>query len=170
MLPAALLLAAVQVAAAEPHSHGNAKLDIAVEPTKISIAFESPLDNLLGFERAPRTDRERQQADAMVAKFQAAQALFQIDPAAQCQLARAELTSAALKLGQPSGKAEQAGHADIDGSFEFNCADAAKAAYIEHGLFQFARLQRLEVQLATPKGQSKRSLKRPAGRIALGSR
>jgi hypothetical protein len=171
MLPAALLLATVQVAAAEPaHSHGNAKLDIAVEPNKISIAFESPLDNLLGFERAPRTDRERRQADAMVAKLQAAQALFQIDPAAQCQLAHVELTSAALKLGPPSGKAEQAGHADIDGSFEFNCADAAKAAYIEHGLFQFARLQRLELQLATPKGQFKRSLKRPAGRIPLGSR
>jgi hypothetical protein len=170
MLPAALLLAVVHTAAAEPaHSHGSARLDIAVEASKISIEFESPLDSLLGFERAPRTARERQQADAMVAALKAAQTLFKIDAAGQCQLARVELTSAALRLGQPS-KAEEAGHADIDGSFEFTCADATKAAHIELGLFQFARLHRLDVQLATPKGQSKRTLKRPASRIDLNAR
>ena len=55
----------------------------------------------------------------------------------------------------------------IDGSFEFECVDAAKARYVDVGLFEFARLQRLEVQLATPVGQFKRDLKRPASRITL---
>jgi hypothetical protein len=157
------------IAAESAHSHGSARLDIAVEANRITIELESPLDSLLGFERAPRTERERRQADAMVATLKAAQALFKIDAAAQCQLAGVELTSAALKLGQAT-KTEQAGHADIDGSFEFNCADAAKVTHIEHGLFQFARLQRIDVQLATPKGQFKRTLKRPASRIDLGAK
>lgn len=152
-------------AAGKAHVHGVAKLDVAVEATKITLQLESPLDNLLGFERAPRTDAERRQADALVARLKAADAVFRIDPAAQCSLAKVELASAALKLGQPDPSQE--GHADIDGTFEFNCADAAKAAFIDVGLFEFKRMQRLEVQVAGPKGQFKRDLKRPATRIVL---
>jgi len=153
------------LAAGKAHVHGIAKLDVAVEATKITLQLESPLDNLLGFERAPRTDAERQQADAMVAKLKAADAMFRIDPAAQCTLAKVDLASSALKLGQPDPAEE--GHADIDGSFEFTCADAARAAFIDVGLFDYKRLQRLEVQVAAPKGQFKRDLKRPAARIVL---
>ena len=58
-------------AAGKAHVHGIAKLDVAVEATKITVQLESPLDNLLGYERAPRTDAERRQADAMVARLKA---------------------------------------------------------------------------------------------------
>jgi hypothetical protein len=93
--------------------------------------------------------------------------MFVIDPAAQCKPTTVELASAALKLGSPEPKATQAAHADVDGSFEFACVDATKAAYIDVGLFEFARLQRLEVQVAAPRGQFKRELKRPNRRIVL---
>lgn len=152
-------------AAGKAHVHGIAKLDVAVEARTITLQLESPLDNLLGFERAPRTDAERKQADAMVAKLKAADAVFRIDPAAQCTLGKVDLASSALKLGQPDPSEE--GHADIDGTFEFDCIDAARAAFIDVGLFEFKRLQRLEVQVAAPKGQFKRDLKRPATRIVL---
>lgn len=162
----ALCLAPVLAqAGGKAHVHGIAKLDIAVEAAKITVQLESPLDNLLGFERAPRTDAERKQADAMVARLKAADAMFRIDPAARCALGKVELASSALKLGQPDLTEEA--HADIDGTFEFNCADAAKAAFIDVGLFEFKRLQRLEVQVAASKGQFKRDLKRPAARIVL---
>lgn len=152
-------------AAGHAHVHGVAKLDIAVEATRLTLQMESPLDNLLGFEHAPRSDAERQQADALVVKLKAAGGLFRIDPAGQCTLANVELASSALKLGNPDPSEE--GHADIDGTFEFTCADATKAAYIDVGLFGFARMQRLEVQVATPKGQFKRNLSRPATRVSL---
>jgi Protein of unknown function (DUF2796) len=162
-----LLASSLAHAAEHAHSHGEAKLDLAVEPTRITIQLESPLNNLVGFERAPRTDKERQQVDAALAKLKAADLLFKIDPTAQCKLASVELASAALKLGKPDPEEEKAGHADIDGSFEFACADATKANYIELGLFEFSRMQRLEVQVATAKGQFKRTLKRPASRLML---
>lgn len=154
-------------AAEKAHQHGAAKLDIAVEATKLTLELECPLDNLLAFERAPRTDAERKQADAAVARLRAGDAMFKVDPAAQCTLAKVELASAALKLGQPDAKDDKEGHADIDATFEFNCIDAGKAGYIDVGLFDFKRLQRLEVQVATPRGQFKRDLKRPATRIVL---
>jgi hypothetical protein len=165
----ALLVACATAAraAGHAHEHGVAKLDIAVETGKLTIELDSPLDNLLGFERAPRTDAERKAADAAVAQLRAAQLMFVIDPAAACTLDTVELSSAALKLGHPDPKEEQEGHADIDGSFEFKCADATKATFIDVGLFGFARLQRVEVQVATPRAQFKRELKRPAKRIVL---
>jgi hypothetical protein len=147
------------------HVHGIARLDVAVEATKVTVQLESPLDNLLGYERAPRSDAERKEADAMVARLKAGEAMFRIDPAAQCTLGKVELASSALKLGQTDPSEE--GHADIDGTFEFNCVQAAKAAFIDVGLFEFKRLQRLEVQVATSRGQFKRDLKRPAARISL---
>lgn len=165
---AAWLLCAGVVQAADRHEHGVARLDIAIEATSITIELEAPLENLLGFERAPRTAAERRQADAMVARLRAADAMFAIDPAAACKPVRVELTSAALKLGTPDPQApKQEGHADIDGAFEFSCADASKAGYIDVGLFEFARMQRLQVQVAAPRGQSKRDLKRPERRIVL---
>lgn len=164
-LVALCLASPLAQAAGKAHVHGVAKLDVAVEAKTITLQLESPLDNLLGFEHAPRTEAERQQADALVTRLKAADAMFRIDPAAHCTLAKVDLASSALKLGQPDPSEE--GHADIDGSFEFNCVDAARAAFIDVGLFEFAHMQRLEVQVAGPKGQFKRDLKRPATRIVL---
>jgi len=165
---AALVLAGTAGAfAAPPHQHGVATLDVAVEPGKVTIDLESPLDNLLGFERAPRTDAERQRADAAIATLKAADPLLRIDPAARCTLVKVTLASAALQLGTPDPKQAAEGHADIDASFEFSCAGAAPG-FVEIGLFEaFARLQRIDVQTATPKGQAKAVLKRPANRIGL---
>ena len=164
---AALLTPLSAAQAAKAHVHGIAKLDIAVEATKLILHLDSPLDNILGFERAPRTEAERKQVDAAVAKLKDAATMFKIDPAAQCKPVSVELASAALKLGQPDPEETQSGHADIDADFEFDCVDASKAGYVDVGLFGFSHLQGLEVQVATPAGQFKRDLKRPAVRIRL---
>ena len=95
--------------------------------------------------------------------------MFKIDPAAGCTLANVELTSAALQIGKPdpprrARKAMPTSTADI----EFTCTDTARAAFIELALFSsFSGMQRIDVQVATPKGQAKRTLKRPASRITL---
>jgi hypothetical protein len=149
------------------HSHGKATLDVAVEPQRLSVQLSSPLDNLLGFERAPRSDVERRLTDAAVAKLRAAGEVFKIDPAAQCTLANVDLSSAALKLGRPDPEEEKSEHADIDGTFEFTCVDTAKARYIDVGLFEFKRLHRLDAQVATPRGQFKRTLTTKDSRLSL---
>lgn len=162
---AAALATTVAAQRAEPaHVHGLARLDVALEARRITLQLESPLQNLLGFERAPRTAQEERQAQAVVQALRAP-GLFRIDPAAGCVLRQVELVSAALKLGTP--QPDEAGHADIDGSFEFDCADAGKAAFIDVGLFQFAPMQRVQVQVAGAQRQFRRQLSRPAARIDL---
>ena len=164
-----LLLAAPLGALAQGHAHvhGVAKMDIAVEAKNIAVRLETPLDNLVGFERAPRTDSERQRADEAVARLRAGDELFKFDPAAGCKMARVELSSAALKLGAAAAMPKD-GHAELEGDWQFDCSDAALARHVDVGLFNFNQLKRVQVQLALPKAQLKRELKRPNTRIVLG--
>ena len=163
-----LLLAAPLGAQAQGHAHvhGLAKLDIAVEAKKITLSFETPLDNLVGFERAPRTDSERRRADEAVARLRAGDTMFRFDPAAGCKLASVELSSAAMKLGTAEGM-PQDGHAELEAEWQFDCSDATRAGFVDVGLFAFNQLKRVQVQLALPKAQRQRELKRPDSRIVL---
>ena len=167
LLATTLLAASITMPAwaGKAHEHGAAKLDIAVEPGRLVISLESPLDGLLGFERAPRSAAEKRNVESIVATLKAADTLFRIDPAAQCSLGPVSLASAPLKLGDAKSAADD-GHGDLDADFEFTCKSAP--AFVEVGLFKaFPRLARLEVQSATSRGQRKQVLVRPAQRVDL---
>jgi hypothetical protein len=160
-----LVALAVPAWAGKAHEHGAARLDIAAEAGTLNLSLDTPLDGLLGFERAPRSDAEKRAVEKLVATLRAADALFVIDPAAQCRLASVELSSAALGLG-PVAAGPSDGHGDLEAEFGFRCQGAP--AFVEVGLFKaFPRMARLDVQTATPKGQRKQVLKRPARRIDL---
>lgn len=173
---AALGLAAGGAWAGKAHEHGIARLDVAVDPARVTLLLEMPLDTLLGFERAPRTDAERAQADAVVAKFKDAAALFRVDPAAQCSAPAVRLVSSALGLGAaaaapapaPAPPPAKEGHDDLEATIEFTCPQGAMAGFLELKLFDaFPRLKRVDVQAATRKGQVKATLKRPDSRVPL---
>jgi hypothetical protein len=145
------------------HVHGTARLDIAIERNTLAVQFSSPLDNLLGLERAPRTAAERQAADALLARLKAGADLFKPDAAAGCTAGTAEVTAPVLQ-----GQAGAGEHADVDASFSFTCTAPDKLKTLDHGLFEaFKRLSSLEVQMAGPKGQSRSTLKRPARTLTL---
>ena len=164
----AWMLCALPLAASagKAHEHGVARLDVAVDATRVTIELDTPLDNLLGFERAPRTDAERAKADAAVARLRDGAVMFRIDGAAGCTLAKVELVSAPLQLG--TAAAGSGDHGDLSGSYQFNCKAAAKAGFVEVGLFEaFAGFKRIELQVATPRGQLKATLRRPSSRVVL---
>jgi hypothetical protein len=165
-LLAAPLAASAQTQAA--HVHGQIRLDIVVEGPTIVIAMQSPLDNFIGFERAPRTEAEKKTAEDAIAQLRAGAELFKIDPAANCKLGPVTLRSAALGLGKEEQGAVE-GHADLDASFAFNCTNTTAAKFIDVALFDaFKGLRQIEAQIAAPQGQFKRTLKRPAVRLAWG--
>ena len=145
------------------HVHGQLKLDVAVDGPTVVIDMESPLDNIVGFERAPKTDAEKKLVEEAVAQLRAADKLFIVDPAANCKLGPVDLRSGALGLGNPD-PSEPVGHADLDATFSFNCTNAAAAKFIDLNLFSvFKGLRQIDSQIATAQGQFKRQLKRPAG-------
>lgn len=163
------LLAPVAAGAAGAHEHGVARLDVAVDAARVSILLETPLDNLLGFEHAPRNDAEREKVAAALVRLRASQALFRIDSAAGCVASRVDLQSAPLGLGRAAAGAQvKDGHGDMEATFDFNCSQGARAGFLEIGLFEaFPGLQRIELQVVTPRGQLKATLRRPASRVVL---
>jgi Protein of unknown function (DUF2796) len=156
-------------AAGKAHEHGVLKLDVAVDGNKLTIVMEAPLDNLLGFERAPRTDAERKAAADVLARLRSPDKgtpLFAADAAAQCSLSKAEVQAPVLE-SDAKGAAKD-GHADLDASYEFTCAQPGELRSLDVGLFDaYKRTRRIDVQVVGPKGQSKVSLKRPARKVQL---
>lgn len=167
----ALLLSTAAQATEAAHVHGLMRLDIAVERQSLTLQLETPLDSLLGFERRPRTPAERQAADALLRQMGDATALFKPDAAAQCVLATVTLESEALQsqaAGSAKAVGQESGHADLDASYEFNCAHPERLTAVEIRLFDaFQRLQKIEVQVAGAQGQSRQTLQRPDQRVKL---
>jgi hypothetical protein len=132
----------------------------------VSITFESPLENLIGFEHRPKTPAQQAAANALQARMRAGTDLFRFDAGAGCSLVKADAKSAIFQPA-PAGAAAEA-HNDLDASFEFRCASPERLTQFDVGLFAaYPRLQRLEVEVATDKGQFKRDLKRPARILTL---
>lgn len=152
--------------AGKAHEHGVVKLDVAVDGGAVTLVVEMPLDNLVGFERAPRTAAERQAASAALAKMRDGGALFRLDAAAQCQLRSADVKAPLLEAA--AGTTAPDGHGDLDATYVFDCAQPARLAALDVLLFDaFRRVERVQVQAALPHGQRQAVLRSGARRVAL---
>ena len=147
------LLAAFALPAQAQHAHGEGKLDVVIDKDSVAINLELPLDAAVGFERAPRNDREKA-ALAATEKTLGDAALFVPTPAANCRAQPPKVVMPAF-----GAKAGNDGHGDIYTSYTYRCANPAALKSIETGIFkQFKRLYRLEAQRAGPGGQGKQRL------------
>lgn len=172
LLPFMWMLAINTVAHAHEqhaHVHGKLNMDVAIDKQIISIFFESPMANFMGFEHAPRTSAERKKFTEVVTRLRNMETLVTIDPSGECKLTDVKLHSEELSLNTPSEKSEtltkskdshsDSTHADINSVALFTCAKPKFARYIEVNMFdQFKGINSVSVQLATEKGQFKRTL------------
>ncbi len=153
-------LNAPAVHAAEGHSHGTGSVEVSIDGGQISIALELPLDSAVGFERAPKTGKEKAALADAASLLNDAQAVFIPTANAKCAVA-----SVQVSVPHAGGSAAaKDGHADIDASYVFQCADPAALKGIETTLFKhFKRLYRLEARRIGPTGQGsvRLSAKRP---------
>ena len=160
------------------HIHGMATLEIAIDGAVVQINLDSPLDNLLGFERAPRNEKERQSVKAMALRLYQADTLFIFTPAAQCRLESTRLESAVLapSLLAPASdsgksgdiaKADTSGvHAELAATWHFQCAVPQALQGVEVHLFQkFSSLKRIDAAVVGPKGQSSAKLSPKSTRL-----
>jgi len=132
------------------HVHGEGQLEAIIDGGKISIKLELPLDAAVGFERAPKTDKERAALAETERVLKDGAALFVPTPAAKCTLGKVEVSMPAFKGGE---------HADIDADYDFSCSEPAALKGIETTIFKsFKRLYRLEAQRSGPAGQGKQRL------------
>lgn len=132
--------------AGKPHVHGEAELNVAVEHDTLTLILTTPLDNLTGFEHAPRTLAQREVARKAVERLKAADTLFEPDPKAECILDSVDLDSPLLahieqtaveqattsSQTQTQAQAQAHAHSTIDASAQQKAtASSAKEAH-EH--------------------------------------
>lgn len=152
-LLAALLVPSLAFA---QHKHGEGRLDVAIDKHTISLALQLPLDAAVGFERAPKNDKEKAALAATAKALSDAATLFVLTPAAGC-------TGQAVEVKVPfTGGADRhdhahegdTHHADIDAKYTFSCTNPAALKGMDTSIFKsFKRLYRLEVQRTGPTGQ-----------------
>lgn len=136
------------------HVHGNATMQVVVDGQHIEIDLQSPLDSLVGFEHAPRTEKQKQAIKAVEERFAAPAALFVPSAEAKCTAEPAALTMP-FKSESTAAKNDKDAHSDLEAVIRFQCEQPAELKGMEVKLFgAFTRLHRLDVQMMTPRGQS----------------
>ena len=135
------------------HVHGVAKLEVAVEGGQIDLHLESPLEALLGFEHAPRTDKERAAVVRMRQTLEQGGKLFAPTAAAGCKLVSVEVEAAILEANPTAGDYDE--HGDLDADFRFTCAHPGKLTGMEVRLSDaFPGMRRVDAQVVSGRGQS----------------
>jgi hypothetical protein len=174
------------------HVHGRAALEVAIDGAAVQINLNSPLDNLLGFERAPQNKKELQAVETMALRLHQAENLFIFTSAAQCRVQSANLSSSLLspdlltfpfnsgkgadKNTDKNSSASRAApststtladaHGELEATWHFQCVQPQALQGLDVRLFQvFPGLQRLDAAVAAPKGQSSAKLSPQSTRL-----
>jgi hypothetical protein len=152
-----------QALAGGPHLHGTAELHVAIENDTVDVEFHGPLENLVGFEHAPRTDSQRAAVKAMTAKLNKPEMLFKLPKAASCKAGRTHIDSPLhdqpAKATKPVAAHKDDDHAELTATFRFVCGNMGRLDSIKVDLFDaFEGTRTLKAQIVGPRGQSAATL------------
>jgi len=152
-----------------PHEHGTATLDVVLDGNRLLLDFESPLDNLVGFEHAPRSDKERAALKTMEISLRATERLLVPSAAAECRAAAAKVEQPFAGDAAGTGaKKESHGHSEAHVVWEFACKRPDKLAGVDVLLFDvFPGMKKINVQTASPRGQASATLTRARRKLSL---
>ena len=164
-----LALLPLHAGANGPHVHGTGELHVVIAANRLAIELHSPLENLLGFEHAPRTDKQRAAVKAMFDKLQEISRLFKLPIEAGCISMTPSIDSpivaqaqakATGKVGASKSPRESADeHSDVTAEYEFTCTNTDWIDSIEVNLFDvFLGTKQLKAEVAGPHGQTAKSL------------
>ena len=165
LLPLILCLGTLNAALADDHDHsqrhegkhvhGTAELNIAQEGTQLYLELHSPAANIVGFEHAPGSDRERAILEQAAASLKQGDRLFTFNEQADCHAVEVELNSILIGGNDADRHPEHEhedddaheGHADFDATYLFSCGAPENLQSLDVGLFDaFPGTHELQVQ------------------------
>ena len=171
-----LALTSMPVHAAGAHVHGVATLQVAVDANRLTLDFYSPLDNLVGFEHAPRNDKQRAAVRRMVEQLHKPELTFVPTAEANCTRNSVNLESPAIPRSllaadglaqptapEPSGRGPEKSskkgakdqHAGLSAEIVFRCERPEKLSGLEVKMFDaFPKLTRVDAQVVTARKQA----------------
>ena len=158
-----LLGAASPVSWAAPHTHGVSHLEVALDGPRLELTWRAALDDVVGFEHAPRTPAQQQQVAQAMERLRQPQALFVPSAVAACELKTSQVSA---PLWQ--GGATTAGHADLTLQAQWACGQPQQLLQLEVLVFEsFKRVRQINTQVVTARGQHKITLRGKVRIVAL---
>lgn len=153
----------------DAHEHGSGKLNIAVAGKTMTIELEIPAADIVGFEHAAKTKKQKADVKAATAKLKDALKLFVVNSDAACKLASAKVeTEGAMaegghdhghSHGHSHGKKEaksEESHSEFHVNYKLTCGSPKNMTAIEFAFFDaFPNSQELEVSLVGDRGVKK---------------
>ena len=160
--------------AADAHVHGIATLQAALDGNRLNVDFSSPLDNLVGFEHAPRTDKQKAAVRQMAERLNAPELWFVPNAEAGCKRTSVNLESAVLDRTLLSGagaerkpaaakpdaskgpqkKAHAEEHSALSVDIVYTCDRPQALSGLELKVFEaFPRLKRIDAQVVGARKQ-----------------
>jgi hypothetical protein len=163
MFSVALSLVSAPLAASpHSHAHGKGEMEITVQDGAIRAIFRTPMDSLLGFEHAPKTEAQKTAVTQLKNKLSDPTLFFTPTPAAQCTVSGSEASSA-LFVGKVSGS-----HSDLEYRFSFKCANPPALSGMDALLFaNYPRLHEIRALVITDKGQRAVTLKKRSRTVSF---
>jgi len=164
----------------QPHQHGHAQLQIALEDNSIDLILTSPAHNLLGFEHQPRTQQQEQTLEN-ARQWLTTQALATPN-GGNCTVKSASMDFSAKAADQvlhdhdhdhdhgheKSHNEANDEHANIEVSQVLDCAGADLSGGFTTPLIgQFPEIQNLSVEWVTNSGQGSAKLSAPNNQFRL---
>ena len=161
----------------DAHEHGVAELRVVSDGSVLEIELRSPLDNLVGFEHAPRTATQRKAMAEAERRLKEGGSLFRPTEAAGCAMTAAALDSPWLQGPRHDhghdhvhahAHAEHDGHAELVAAYRFECTLPERLQGLQLRLFEaFPRLREVRVEHATRSGQGAAIVKPGKADLAL---
>lgn len=143
-----VLLPAVEKAESatlDAHQHGSAVLNIAADGNVLLIEFESPADNIAGFEHEPRNTAQKVAIESAISLLENFDGSFQLSADADCKLDSASV----------SRIAGEGGHAEFHAEYRLVCEQIERLQTIDVLLFNhFPGIEAIDVQALFPSIQT----------------
>lgn len=158
------------------HQHGHGTLNIAIEGARVTLELEVPGDDIVGFEHAAKTKGQRTAIDKAKALLSAPLSLFGFPAAAGCTMKLADVkieggqedSDAKSNVGNKGQADHDHAHSEFRGDYALECSSVVNLTSIDFPYFRtFKKAEELEVNIITPKGQSKFEVTRSKPRLDL---
>lgn len=139
------------------HAHGVAALTLALSDHDLAVEFGSPAVNLIGFEHAATTDKDRRAVAQAAQKLRSPLTFLSLPSAAQCSVTKTTVESELL--GNATDSKDEHEHADFTAKYRWLCKVPRALDTISVQLFDaFAGIEKINAQWVSANGQNAKVL------------
>lgn len=125
---------------AKGHVHGAGKLSVTFDQAKGRVELEVPAESILGFEHAPKTEKQKKSYDESITALESGIAKhIAFDANLNCQFAKDFIGLEKDESGKPSK------HADYLATFNVTCEKNPLGSKVKIDFSSYKRIEKLEI-------------------------